>query len=326
MDKEKLLAHLNKCWPAETSVATTEQLADAGCGDRQLTRAVALTLVIRLRRGAYIRASAWNLLKPWEQSKMRLWAHIVSTPGNHIYSHFSAARLLGLSVWNCDARVHLICNAPASGEGTAPDVCFHRLPLEPAAINSRAFKDGRSVFVTSMERTVVDCARFGGFVEAVIIGDSALYKGANLELMNSMVASLAGKPGARKARRVLAALNGLAESPGETRTRLFLAAMGLPEPVLQLWITANFTHYRADFAWPAIKLILEFDGNYKYYDFRPTAAVLRDERRRENMLIEQGWRVIRIECHHLANPHDLLRRINAAMAAASRVAGLSAAA
>lgn len=326
MDKEKLLAHVNKCWPADVSVATTEQLTDAGCGDRQLTRAVALRMVLRLRRGAYVRAATWNLLKPWEQSKMRLWAHIVSTPGTHTYSHFSAARLLGLSVWNCDARVHLTCQASPAGEGTAPDVCFHGLPLESAEINSMAFKDGRSIFVTSMERTVVDCARFGGFVEAVIIGDSALFKGANLEVMNSMVESLSGKPGARKARKVLAALNGLAESPGETRTRLFLAAEGLPEPVLQLWITDNFTRYRADFAWPEIKLILEFDGNYKYYEFRPTAAVLRDERQRENLLIEQGWRIIRIEWHHLANPHDLLRRVNAAMEAASRAARLSAAA
>ena len=320
MDNKELLAHVGKCWPAGSVLATTAELAEAGCGDRQLTRAVQGRLILRLRRGAYVQAHNWTSRKPWEQDKLRLWAHVVSTAGDGVYSHFSAARILGLDVWNCGVRVHLISNGKPGGTGAAADVSCHQLELDKSEVVFLTLGESRRLKCTSMERTVVDCARFGAFEPAVIVGDNALYKGASLPLMLSMVDSLAGKRGVMRARRVLAALDGKAESAGESRTRVFLARMDIPQPVLQYKITANFKEYRADFAWPELKLILEFDGNDKYYKDQRTPQVLREERRRENLLVEQGWRFIRIEWDDLDRPGELRRRIYAAMATARRAA------
>ena len=316
MDKAELVAHVGKCWPAGSILATTAQLAEAGCGDRQLTRAVQGRLILRLRRGAYIQAHQWMSMKPWEQDKLRLWAHVLSAAGNSVYSHFSAARLLELDVWNCGARVHLISRGKPSGKGAAKDVICHELPLYESEVISLTFGDALRLKCTSMERTVVDCARFGGFESAVIVGDNALYRGASLALMASMVDSLPGKRGVMRARRVLAVLDGKAESAGESRMRMFLARMDIPKPVLQYKIVANFKEYRADFAWPELKLILEFDGNDKYYKDHRTPEVLREERRRENRLVEQGWRFIRIEWVDFDQPGELRQRIYSALAAA----------
>ncbi|WP_442214791.1 hypothetical protein [Specibacter sp. RAF43] len=297
-------------------MATTAQLLDAGFGDRILTRAVQQRLVFRLRRGAYVRVSVWAALKPWEQTRMRLLAHILTSSGHPTYSHYSAARLHQLHVWNCGAKVHLTTPTTPSGVGVAQDVTHHHLPLDDRDVVPFTLSNHRQVFATSLERTVVDCARFGGFAQAVVIGDHALSKGASLQVMRGMVAALHGQRGVKKARRVLASLSGLSESAGESRTRIFLSGMDIPQPVQQHQIEANGTKYRADFAWPGLKLILEFDGKSKYFDFRPAKDVLLAERRRENRLIELGWRFIRIEWDDLDRPAQLERRIHAAVAAA----------
>lgn len=291
---------------------------EAGIGDRLLTRAVQRGMLLRLRRGAYIQAATWKALKPWEQSRLRLLAHILSTESRCHYSHFSAARLHQLAVWNCGEKIHLTSQFTPSGSSAASDVCHHHLPLDTVDLVRFTLRNRMRISVTSLERTVVDCARFGGFAQAVVIGDNALHKGADLAVMVGMVGKLGGARGVKKARRVLAALDGKSESAGESRTRLFLATLHIPQPVLQHRIRVHQIEYRADFAWPELKLILEFDGNFKYFDFRPTAEVLRDERRRENLLIERGWRFIRIEWDDLARVEQLRDRIYTAVAAAQR--------
>ncbi|HEY8295717.1 MAG TPA: hypothetical protein VIG41_10290, partial [Micrococcaceae bacterium] len=70
-----------------------------------------------------------------------------------------------------------------------------------------------------------------------------------------------------------------------------------------------------DFAWPDLMLILEFDGKGKYFDYRPTGEALYEERRRERILMEQGWRFLRIEWADLDRPDELRRRLQAAMLA-----------
>ena len=281
-------------------------------------------LLCRLRQGVYVRTEHWRTLKPWDKEKLRLRAHVVSARGKHTYSHYSAARFHGLSVWNCGDRVHLTSKPNPTGSGVAKDVIFHHLALAAGERRVFTIDNAFSIVVTSLERTVVDCARSGKFEQAVIIGDSALHKGAKMEIMNAMVGALAGKPGARKARRVLTALNGASESAGETRTRLFMAGMDIPQPVLQHRIITALAEFRADFAWPDLKLILEFDGEVKYYAFAPTTQVLREERRRENLLIEEGWRVIRVEWSHLDTPAELRRSIFSAVQAARRAVRRSA--
>jgi hypothetical protein len=61
-------------------------------------------------------------------------------------------------------------------------------------------------------------------------------------------------PGGPAARRVVAFADGRADSVGESRSRVAIAAAGLPTPVLQWEVRAEGTGGfvgRVDFGWPA---------------------------------------------------------------------------
>ncbi|WP_125610666.1 endonuclease domain-containing protein [Specibacter cremeus] len=134
-----------------------------------------------------------------------------------------------------------------------------------------------------------------------------------LPRMRALVAAMDGYQGVRRARRVLDAVNGRSESAGETRTRLVIAEMSVEQPELQVDLRAGGETYRPDFVWRRFKLIVEFDGDGKYFDYAPTADVLLRERRRENALIEAGWRFIRFTWDDLSDPAGMKRRIENAL-------------
>ena len=313
MGQETLLERIGRAWPAGTAVATTAQLAGAGISDRVLAAALKRGCIYRLRRGAYVRAESWQAQKPWDRDKLRLFAHILTARGNPRYSYFSAARLHGLFIWNCGPQVHVTAFSPASGTGTARDVVHHHEELPAGDVCAMRLRHGRDVAVTTLERTVVDCARTARFAEAVIIGDHALRRGARTDVLWAMVRASTGRRGVRRAQRVLRALDGRSESPGESRTRLIIAGMDIPQPELQLELRVEGHLYRPDFAWREQMVIVEFDGDTKYFAFKPTRQVILEERKREKRLMEAGWRFVRLEWEDLANPEEVKRRIRAAL-------------
>lgn len=317
MDTPQLAQRINGAWPLQQPVATTAQLLEAGVGMAALAQALRAGLLFRLRKGAYVQAANWSSLKPWDQDKVRLYAHVLSVRSDPVYSHFSAASLHGLFVWNCGPDVHLSCTSSASGTSGAKDVVIHREALEPSDVQEVLLRNGRRVRATSLERTVLDCARCGPFAQAVVIGDHALRVGARMETLQALVGGMGGRRGVRKARRVLAALDPRSESGGETRTRLIIAGMQIDQPELQVEIWAGEKLYRPDFVWRKQKLIVEFDGDVKYFAYRRTGDVILDERKREKRLMELGWRFVRLEWKDLAHPQEVQRRIMAAYTAAA---------
>lgn len=312
MEQHSLEQRLRKSWPPLSQIATTAQLAEAGLGDRVLTTALKRRLIFRLRKGVYVQAAHWLRHKPWEQEKLRLFAHVLTVRGEPIYSYFSAARLHGLFIWNCSALVHVTTSATNSSSSGAKDVWPHHEPLAVSDVESLRLANGMHVTATTVERTVVDCARFGGFAEAVIIGDHALHKGARIEIMWNIVNTMHGRRGVRRARRVLHALDGKSESPGESRLRLIIAVLKIEQPELQKELLAGDRLYRPDFVWAKQMLIVEFDGDTKYFEYERTDQVILEERKRERRLMELGWRFVRLEWKDLAHPEDVKQRIMAA--------------
>lgn len=315
MEQRHLVRRLEKAWPDKALLATSAVLAESGFGERVLAQALKRGLVCRLRRGVYVQAAQWRFLKPWEQDKFRLHAHLLTVRGDPVYSYFSAARLHGLYVWNCGPRVHVTGKSAVSGTSNAKDVAAHHEPLAESESEQLTLRDGNHVLATTLERTVVDCARVGAFAQAVIIGDHAVHNGARLEVMWAAIETMPGRRGVRKARRVLRAIDGRSESPGESRTRLIIAEMPIEQPELQKELFAGDRSYRPDFVWEKQRLIVEFDGDIKYFAYRSTADIILDERKREKRLTELGWRFLRLEWRDLANPVDVKRRIMALYAA-----------
>lgn len=307
MDKKAFEAWLAARWPGG-DVCTTAELSRAGIGDRQLAEAVREGLLVRLRRGAYTVASVWRTLAPWDRTPRRLEAHARTAPGA-VYSHTSAAHLHGGALWNVGEAVHITTAYSVGRRNHAADTVAHCHQLAEADLTEVRVPWGGRVMATSIPRTASDCARTLATVPATVIVDSLLRRGLTLEALASAIASSPTTRGIARARTVLELADGRAESPGETRLRILMAELGIPEPVLQLrFVTAAGVH-RVDFAWPEAKLIVEFDGDGKYTDYGPTGQAILAERRRETALMELGWRFIRIRWSDLDRPEEIRQRI-----------------
>lgn len=107
------------------------------------------------------------------------------------------------------------------------------------------------------------------------------------------------RPGNPGARRVVAFANGLSESVGESRSRVAIAAAGLPPPVLQWEVCSRSALWlgRVDFAWPQFGTVAEFDGRIKYGRLLrpgqdPGDAVF-EEKRREDAIRDEDLRMTR---------------------------------
>ncbi len=82
----------------------------------------------------------------------------------------------------------------------------------------------------------------------------------------------------RNLRKVLANVDARSESPGETLTRDLLRELLIEPPALQHWIQTRQGRHRVDFAWADRRVVLEFDGRSKYFDYRPTDQAVFMER------------------------------------------------
>jgi len=147
-----------------------------------------------------------------------------------------------------------------------------------------------------------------------VIGDHALRKGAGGESRRRLLGESQTKLGSRRALDLLDVLDGRSESAGETRRRLLLHAFGLHNFTPQVEIPTREGLFRADFADPEARIIIEFDVAAKYTDYRPAEDVLIAERRRENALQELGWAFFRINWEHLDRTGELRQRLSAFLA------------
>jgi very-short-patch-repair endonuclease len=125
------------------------------------------------------------------------------------------------------------------------------------------------------------------------------------------VLSRAGRhKGVTKLVRLLDETNGLTRSEAERILRRILRAAGLPQPQTDFKIGPFY----ADFAWPALRLIVEFDS-YRHHDHR---KAFRDDKRRAAWLSSQGWTVVPITSDLLRNePLAVVAMISGAIAHAS---------
>lgn len=318
MDKRQLAQKIERDWPPACTVVTTAQLSNAGLSPRLLAAAVKYGLLLHIRHGAYVRSEEWQSKYRSEKDLLRISAHFQATHGHAVYSHISAAWLLRLTVWNAAPDIHVTTRSPVSAMSSVDGVVVHRRAPGACTVQRIQHSGLGLVTVTSLEQTIVDCARTEPFVTAVVIGDSGLYKGADMAAMQELLAEIPGRRGVRGARRVLAALNRGSESAGETRLRLAIAGMDVPQPEYQVQLHAAGNEYRVDGAWLELKLALEFDGKTKYFNYSRTDEVIYEERRRERELMEIGWSFIRFEWKDLGSPEIMRNRILVAIGNARR--------
>jgi very-short-patch-repair endonuclease len=164
--------------------------------------------------------------------------------------------------------------------------------------------------ITTVDRTGLDLARIQPLEEAVVALDQFLRTGlVTLDELRTAAAALSG-PGCRHVRRAAGLADGVAESPQETRLRLLLHRSRLPRPTAQYAVRGLDGQFvaRVDFAWPEVKIALEYEG----MRHGRSQQVARD-RRRLNDLTAAGWTVVFVTAADLRNPVRLIARIAAAL-------------
>lgn len=113
------------------------------------------------------------------------------------------------------------------------------------------------------------------------------------------------------ARRACQRADGLAQSPRETELRLLMQGAGLPTPLAQYVVEHEGRFVaRVDFAWPELKVAVEYDG-YWHSEDRQFAK----DRRRLNRLREAGWTVVFVTAADMRDPRRLAAMIRAALVA-----------
>ena len=218
----------------------------------------------RLRRGAYR-----SVEKPRDEHRLqtaRRRARALAAAAHrqldadHVFSHETAALLHGLRLWRVPAVTHVVQAYRRSG-GAAADLARH-LGTVPSA--HRVDQDGLPV--TTLARTVADCARSMHPLEGLVIADHALARGVDLDECRAALGVTRRRNGTRRARWVLDHADAGADSAWETWLRYVALRSGLPQPITQAPITTARGVFHCDLGWPDWSVYAEFDGLVKYRD------------------------------------------------------------
>jgi very-short-patch-repair endonuclease len=163
--------------------------------------------------------------------------------------------------------------------------------------------------VTTLERTVVDCAMTLGPRAGLVIADAALRLGADRDECQGILATLGGHRGVVAARAVVDLADDGAESAGESTARFVLLRAGLPAPQTQVCVSTHLGTFWADLGWPAWRLLAEYDGRAKYEANGTASAAVIEEKRRQDAIEETGQRVLRITKEDVDRPERLVARV-----------------
>jgi len=263
-------------------------------------------LWLRARRGAYVDAPPPGTLRHDADRLLalaRLTAIRDQLTTSVVVSHASAALLWGLPIVGLPRRPHVTIPYNPSG-GPRRDIVRH-----VRALPERHATPLLGFTITTLERTVVDCAMALGPRAGLVIADAALRLGADRDECRGILATLAGHRGVVAARAVVDLADDGAESAGESIARFVLLRAGLPTPETQVRVSTHLGTFWADLGWPAWRLLAEYDGRAKYEAKGSAAAAVIEEKRRQDAIEETGNRVLRITKEDVVRPERLVARV-----------------
>jgi very-short-patch-repair endonuclease len=270
----------------------------AGVTDRQLQHPG----VERLSRDTYLpRALSGDL-------RQRLAAILLTAPAGAVLSHATAAALWGIQIpmqSAGDRRVDLIVPSASRAESRA-DRRVHRLPVAEEEVTRLD-----SFVVTRPERTWRDLAARLQPPALLAVTDQLLARGSTVAKLEAQLAQRPTGRGSARARAVLPVADARAESPMESVLRWLLHVAGIAAPELQFVVRSPGGEFlgRADFAWPARKVVVEFDG-----DLHRERGVFVNDLRRQNALIAAGWTILRFtSADIMGRPEEVIDEIRRAL-------------
>jgi hypothetical protein len=249
---------------------------------------------VRLRHGVYVTAT--ELAEHERQGRRHrldcLAVLLDLDRRSAALSHTTAARLWGLPVRRAIDPTIRLTDPTAWRRGRG-------FLVAAAPLRADEVRTAGPLRLTTVTRTLVDCAREWPLEDAVVAMDAALLADQTTPaLLARAVADARRWRGVARAARAIDLVDGRAESPLETRGRLRIVGSGFPAPELQVEIRADDRLLAVVDAWfDAAAVAVEFDGRVKYSDpwrDRSPERVLWEEKRREDELRSLDIRVVRI--------------------------------
>ncbi len=230
----------------------------------------------RIFRGVYIDAT----VKQTAEIKAR--AALAMHPPDAFASHQTAAALRGLPVPACD-RAHVTVMQQEQRVQRYGVACH-------VACSETSVTQVKGVRVSSALDLFIELSGVLSLIDVVIVGDAMVR--ARLFTAHELWKFCAGTKRwhSRRARRGAAYVRAGVDSPMETRLRMLLVLAGLPEPKVNHEIVDRNGRVlrRLDLSYPAIRLIVEYNGRQHADDPEQYSA---DIDRREEFDDEE-WRLI----------------------------------
>lgn len=225
------------------------------------------------------------------------------------FSHVTAAILHGLPLprqLRNDTQIHVGVVGDI-GPIRMRGVIAHR--LEKATIESI---DG--LRVTSPTETWRYLSTMVGFTSLVSIGDALVRRMQPLATMRDLADAVRdhrGHRGARLLRQAFASVRPGVDSPMETRIRLIIAEAGLPEPVVNARILNRYGAFIAlgDMVYPDYRVLVEYDGEHHFGSVEQSHHDID----RLDEVMEEGWRVIRLNSSHLRRKATIVYKVRTAL-------------
>ncbi len=157
----------------------------------------------------------------------------------------------------------------------------------------------RGIPLTTPARTAFDLGRRPGRTVALTRVDAlANATGVRPQAIEGLIERHAGTRGLRQLREVVELMDGGAESPQETRTRLVLVDAGLPRPQTQIVMD----RWRIDMGWEEFKVGVEYDGEQHWTD--PLQHEHDIDRLAE--LLARGWLIVRVSADMLRYRREVI--------------------
>lgn len=292
-----------------STLFTHAQLVAGGLHPNEIRSKLRSGELARIRRGVY---RAGGTVDPIVGHQQLVWAMLLHVDASNVVSHQSAAVLHGLPTPREDLARVCMTRRTAGHTHSTTQLKVRDTPLDDLDVTLL-----NGVPVTSLARTTADLARTLPYPWGVTVCDAALRIGLHCAEMLEALDRHPQLRGQARARQVASFADPRSESPAESMSRVAIARAGIPMPLLQYEIFDDNGEIaaRTDFAWPELRLVGEVDGRIKYRELlRPgqsADAVIMAEKRREELIRQQGWWIVRWDWGTAIDPQalgKLLRR------------------
>jgi very-short-patch-repair endonuclease len=280
----------------QENVIHRHQLLAAGLGRGAIAHSAKAGSLHLLHRAVYLIGHA----PPTQRG--RAWAALLAAGGGAVASHRTAAELWGILPPSGRApEVSVVARNP----GVRPGITIHRtIDIPPWQI-----RDMDGLPITSPARTVCDLAGTEPTNDVEhALQEARVHHNLTDAQLNAVIRHTPTKKGAAFIRRLLNHEDdrGYTRSKAERILRGHLKRAGLEQPLSNQHLHGHLV----DFVWREQRLVVEVDG----YDTHCDRQAFERDRRRDQILIAAGYRVIRITWRQLTlEPLAVIARIAQAL-------------